>query len=329
MLIHDTDQLPTQRRAAAITAVLSEPGLATAVTHTEAPRMRLESWNLGSLTVSRVSSTAMRVVRTSRARSATTAPAIALGVYAAGVLRQTQFDQEVHTDAGEMFLMDAGAAHDHAISGPAVEGCAIHVPMKDLGLARETVKIARHNLHGSPFYALLRGHLLTLVDTAEDASQSSVAASVERATVDLVRTLVISAAGEDAAERIAPVDDLLASIKRYVASHLQDPSLNAARIARAHHISVRHLYKVCAEGGIRLGEWTMSSRLDGVKAALGDPTESHRTIFEIASQWGFVDASHFSARFRMAYGSTARQWRDEALRASTYHGRSATASLST
>jgi AraC-like DNA-binding protein len=314
MLIHDTDQVPAQRRAAAVTAALSEPSLSTAVITDGTPYMRLEGWTLGGLGVSRVSSTAMRVVRTPHTRSAQETPAIALGVYVEGVLHQTQSDQMVRTGPGEIFLMETGVPHDHDISGRDVKGCAVHLPLKDLALARQTVRLARPKLRESPFYDLLRGHLLTLADTAEVASRSSAASTIGRTTADLVRVLVASAAGLDGEDQPGPTDDLLVNIKSYVETHLHDPNLDAAQIARAHHISVRQLYKVCAGAGVRLGEWTMSSRLEGAKSALGDPAESHRTIFDIASQWGFVDASHFSARFRVAYGSTPRQWREQIRR---------------
>jgi AraC family transcriptional activator of tynA and feaB len=45
-----------------------------------------------------------------------------------------------------------------------------------------------------------------------------------------------------------------------------------------------------------------SRRLERCHKALNDPLQFHRSVSEIASAWGFVDMTHFSRRFKAAYG---------------------------
>ena len=60
-------------------------------------------------------------------------------------------------------------------------------------------------------------------------------------------------------------------ILEYARAHLPEPGLNAAQIAAAHHISVRHLYNILARGGISLGDWMRTRRLEGCRDELSRP----------------------------------------------------------
>jgi len=57
-----------------------------------------------------------------------------------------------------------------------------------------------------------------------------------------------------------------------------------------------------------LSEWIMTERLEGARRTLAAPTRS-TTIGTIARRWGFTDSTHFSRRFRGAYGLSPREWR--------------------
>jgi AraC-like DNA-binding protein len=92
--------------------------------------------------------------------------------------------------------------------------------------------------------------------------------------------------------------------------NLRDPELNATKIAAAHHVSVRQLYKVLASQGILLGDWIRSHRLDESRKEIGNPANSAMSIAMIARRWGFADASSFARMFRTSYGMSPREWRE-------------------
>src|SRR5205823_5058184 len=102
---------------------------------------------------------------------------------------------------------------------------------------------------------------------------------------------------------------LLTRVRRYVLEHLTDPDLSPARIAHAHHISVRYLYKLWGQGELSLEQWIIGQRLERARSELARPEIGYRSIATIARICGFRDPSHFTRRFRAAYGMAPSEWR--------------------
>jgi AraC-like DNA-binding protein len=98
-------------------------------------------------------------------------------------------------------------------------------------------------------------------------------------------------------------------VKSYISQHLADPDLGAERIARAMFISVRQVYKLWETEPLPLGQWILERRLDAARHELTSRRGRSQTIAAIARRWGFADSTHFSRRFRQAYGLSPREWR--------------------
>lgn len=98
------------------------------------------------------------------------------------------------------------------------------------------------NLAHSPLYRLIAAHIVELFDAADVLSAHPSAADVARSGVDLARALVTSLSSAAATRREAAAQTLLMRVRE----NLRDPDLTASSIAHAHHISLRHLYSVCA-----------------------------------------------------------------------------------
>jgi AraC-like DNA-binding protein len=112
-------------------------------------------------------------------------------------------------------------------------------------------------------------------------------------------------------------EDQIAGIKRYVKSNVRDPLLDPQAIANAHSISLRHLHRLFSETNSSVSEWILHCRLECCCADLADARLAHRTIGEIALDWGFNSFSHFSRTFKDAYGVTPREFRMNALAVSS------------
>ena len=108
-------------------------------------------------------------------------------------------------------------------------------------------------------------------------------------------------------------------IVAYMRAHLHEADLSAARIAREHHVSVRHLYRLLARSGIVLGDWIRQQRLEACRRALAEPGDTS-TIAAVAHQWGFVDVTHFGRVFKAAYGMSPREWRTSSRASHWYLG---------
>ncbi len=60
-------------------------------------------------------------------------------------------------------------------------------------------------------------------------------------------------------------------VTTFVGLHLRDPDLTPERIAEAHNVSVRQLYKACAAAGMSLEQWIIDQRLEAARAELVTP----------------------------------------------------------
>jgi AraC-like DNA-binding protein len=102
------------------------------------------------------------------------------------------------------------------------------------------------------------------------------------------------------------VSDSLSREADYIERHLFDAELSAQAIARAHHISVRHLYALWSVNPVPLREWIIRARLEQARRQLAaDPSLPVATV---ASRCGFTNVTHFARRFRNAYGIPPSEW---------------------
>jgi AraC-like DNA-binding protein len=185
-----------------------------------------------------------------------------------------------------------------------------------LGLPVELVVRASLRLAASPLHDLVLGHLRGLWRDPAALERDPGAPAVGRATADLVRALLLSAAhGTDTPPARAALEDTLVTrVMSYVRSHLTDPGLTPARIAAQHAVSVRHLYAVLSRAGIGLEQWIITERLERARTMLASPRHRRLSVAAVAARCGFAGQSHFSRRFRAAYGTTPSAWRAEHTR---------------
>ena len=104
-------------------------------------------------------------------------------------------------------------------------------------------------------------------------------------------------------------------------TRLSDPSLKPAEAAAAAGISVRYANDLLAEENFSVERYILRRRLERCRSALEDPLQAHRMIGEIAFSWGFSDHSHFTRRFRAAFGMTPGDCRQRTRDADCSAGR--------
>jgi AraC-like DNA-binding protein len=102
---------------------------------------------------------------------------------------------------------------------------------------------------------------------------------------------------------------LLLRIHAYIDQRLAETGLTPARIAAAHHISVRYLYKLFEGQPLGVAELIRQRRLERCRADLQDPAMSDLPVSAIAHRWGFTDDAHFNRTFRRAYGVAPGKFR--------------------
>ncbi len=224
-----------------------------------------------------------------------TAPAVR---WALGVPREVP--------VGELFLVDQTSAHESRDSGGMARAFIVDYEM--LGLPVDLARRALPRVTRSPLYELVQSHFNRLC-VGHDELGSDAAAMLGAATTELLRALIVTAVDADSSQQRESLHfTLLLRIKHYIEQHLTEPTLTVETIAATHNISVRHVYQVWAGSELTLSQWIIRARLEGTRRELArsgpDPA-----IGRVAQHWGFIDAAHFSRRFRAAYGMSPRQWR--------------------
>jgi AraC-like DNA-binding protein len=234
-------------------------------------------------------------------------PVVAIAVQTSGTGRFAQFGEERLVGHADLMLSDLTAPYSFDWTGDGGSR-AFQIPYDLLGLPEDVVRAAAPRLAASPLHDLVRQHLRRLAASAGELAGSAAAPSVGTATVELVRALIVSAA-EDGGRRAATRHEtLLTRVRAWAAQHLSDPELTPGAIARVHNVSVRLLYTAFAEAGLSLEQWILTQRLEAARARLATSVDRHPSIAATARAVGFRDASHFSRRFRAAYGVTPREW---------------------
>jgi AraC-like DNA-binding protein len=231
-------------------------------------------------------------------------PIIALCLQDRGTGRFRQEGQQWNLMPGQVIMAGPTSPNEFLITGAT---SAFEIPFEEIGVPFETVRKASGQLATSPLLPLVTGYLVSLRRDAERIISSTGADSIGAATTHLIRALIVSAAEDERRIRSVLADALLPRIVAYVRQHLTDRSLTPESIARAHNISVRYLYKLCDAADVRLVEWIIEERLEGARRCLSAPDEASQTISLVAHRWGFKDPSHFSSRFRRAYGVSPRE----------------------
>jgi AraC family transcriptional regulator, positive regulator of tynA and feaB len=112
-------------------------------------------------------------------------------------------------------------------------------------------------------------------------------------------------------DRSATRTAMRAEIARYVRTHLQDPALGPASIARAYAMSVRALHALFQDVDASVAGLVRSERLARCLEDLQHPRGG--SVTDIAFRWGFCDAAHFSRVFKRRFGSTPSEVRQAAL----------------
>lgn len=312
----DTDRLPSSERRPAQVGARLEAAIGARVRfpgRRPPTHARMDAWDLGGLTVARADLRG-ELVLTQSARQARedAEPLVSFAVQEVGVALQDHLDSRRVVPVGGLTLTDVSSAYEYRWSGHGV--CrSLQLPVSRLGLPVDVVRRALPLAQHSPLYGLVSAHLEQVTRQVEVLAAEPLVHSLASATIDLTRALLASAVGPGRVTDDAMAGTVLSQVRSYVRQHLIEPGLDAEQVAAALAVSVRQLYRLCSSAGFSLEQWIISQRLEGARAELADPGSPNRPIAVISRHWGFTDASHFSRRFRQAFGVTPREWRQAQL----------------
>jgi AraC-like DNA-binding protein len=156
------------------------------------------------------------------------------------------------------------------------------------------VRIRGDHGPGALVYSLVREMPRTLSGFRASEADRSAAAVIELISVALQAQLGDVNPGPDEALR----DRVLG----YIEARLSDRDIAPARIAAAHHISLRRLHKLFDDQPLTVAALIRQRRLERCRS---DLAQGDRTVSAVARRWGFADPAHFSRLFKATYGYNA------------------------
>ncbi|MGK5169063.1 helix-turn-helix domain-containing protein [Geodermatophilus sp. CPCC 205761] len=313
MLLLDTAALPPEHRVDAFRAAFGQASVPCRIEHlgpAGAVRTRMHLWHYGRANLFTTDSSGFRLLRTPRHVRMESPPVVALAVQSSGVGRFSQFGADRLVRPGELMVNDLAAPYAFAWSGSGGSR-AFQVSHDQLGLPAGVVRGAAPRLAASPLHDLVRDHLLRMARDADRVAGDPGAAALGTATTELVRALLVSAGAPDRLVATVRAETLVTRVRAYVRAHLAEPALTPERVAAAHNVSVRQLYKALARAGVSLEQELIGQRLELARTELLSPVGRRRPIAATARACGFADPSHFTRRFRAAYGVTPREWQQQ------------------
>jgi AraC-like DNA-binding protein len=270
--------------------------------------LRLFSAELGPLNLQSLRSSATAFKRTARLVRDGSPPTVVLAVHRAGLTSVCQEDREAVLGAGDLSIVSSTRS-SAILSGHRSSSDLVRIPAELLAVPeaalRQAVAVrAGHELVLAGVLGRLVADLATLPDL-----QSAEAEHLAQPTVDLVRALIATVLGDAPRAREPLQATLQVRVIDYLRVHWRERDLTAGRIAAAHHVSSRQLYRLLAAEGISLGGWLRERRLEACRDELARPAAAGVTVASVGRRWGFSDATNFGRAFKAAYGVTPLEWR--------------------
>jgi AraC-like DNA-binding protein len=306
VLVFDSDVLPARDRFGAIHEAITSAASATFMAPArgaEGIHLRMHAWDLGGgveVVDARCSAHTLR--RTGRADGEPTY-LITCGLKGRGA--HQQLDREMSVRPAGVWGTDLTRPYLHHVTDTWTT--TAKVPHDLLGIAPRLATPAFSHIGDSPLAPLFIRHMTEVREVAGDLNPVA-AASLGTATLALARALIASVTDDDRLSRETASDILLLQVKEFVREHLTDRDLNPHAIAAATHVSLRYLYKTCAQADLHLEQWIINERLAGAHEELARPTQARVSIAAVARRWGFASTSHFARRFRESYGLSPSEW---------------------
>lgn len=307
MLVFDSASLPARERYGAIHDAITSAASATFMAPArggDSVHLRMHAWDLGGgveVVDARCSAHTLR--RTGRADDDPTY-LITCGLKGRGA--HHQLDSEMTIRPSGVWGTDLTRPYVHHVTDTWTT--TAKVPHELLGVPSRLATPALQHIAASPLAPLFRRHMAE-VRAVADGLNGVAAAALGTATLALARALIASVTDDDRLGREAMDDILLLQVKEFIRAHLTERDLDPHTIAAANHVSIRHLYKTCAQADLHLEQWIISERLAGAHEELARATPTRVSIAAVARRWGFASSSHFARRFRDAYGMSPTEWR--------------------
>ena len=268
----------------------------------------LTSWQLGAVSLSRLTSDALMYRRLPRHLSAQGPEDFLVTVPTRSELRFNQCGKEVRANPGSFFIERSHEPYEFS-----------HAEAADLWVMKVSADMLGGRLRAPNRFCSLEFDatnganglfvdMLHLIPQRYDAMTEEVRATVGRQLTDLL-ALALQSDERVLTSGLSSVRAAhLARIEAFVRRKIDDPDLGPDQVAAGCGISVRYLHELLRDTNQTLGQWIRDQRLQAAHEDLESAADT-RSIGEIAYARGFSDQAQFSRAFRAQFGLTPKDVR--------------------
>ncbi len=268
----------------------------------------LTSWQLGTVSLSRLTSDALMYRRLPRHLTAQGPEEFLVTVPAKSEVRFCQCGKEVRANPGSFFIERSHEPYEFS-----------HAEAADLWVMKVSSEMLGGRLRTPDRFCSLEFDatnganglfvdMVHLIPRRHDAMTEETRATVGRQLVDLL-ALALQSDERILTSGLSSVRAAhLTRIEAFVRRKIDDPDLGPDQVAAGCGISVRYLHELLRDTNQTLGQWIRDQRLQATHEDLESATDT-RTIAEIAYARGFSDQAQFSRAFRASFGLTPRDVR--------------------
>jgi len=266
---------------------------------------------LKEITFTHVRSGEYKVVRTPQQIRRSREAAVFINFQLSGNLLVSQDGRELKLEPGDLTCCDSTRPYSTVLAGD-FEEIVVHVP-RDLWIRNmgPTENLTARAVRGTTQVGTLAGNFLRQVSAVIDSADPITAHRLSEVSLALIATafgeMVSRQETCQSSGRIA----LLYRAKMLIEENLHDSDLNPEKIARALKISERYLQRLFQEENSTVCNWVWERRLEKCRRELSDRLLAGKNVSQIAFDCGFSNFSHFSRRFKRAYGISASDFRRE------------------
>ncbi|HLO78638.1 MAG TPA: transcriptional regulator FeaR [Magnetospirillum sp.] len=269
--------------------------------------------NFAGLDIARLSHTTPRIQRARSHISRSDDGYYFLLLQLSGTSLMAQAGNEAALKPGDMTLLDASRPCDLLYSPRSCE-LSLHIPRQALDGKRPIGP--RHLgrvISGQEGGGLVISQMMQAIFDGGTAAGSHGSPAMTDAVLNLVCGCAIDGPDEALGTLERSHDLQCDVIRRYIEKRLFDPDLSPQKIAAAHRMSVRHLYRLFEASEVSIGDLIRQRRLEKCAEDLANPLLARRNVTQVAFSWGFNDSAHFSRAFKAEFGLSPREFRRHRL----------------
>ena len=264
---------------------------------------------LGVMELTCVGGSPVTVTRTPRLIRAADSGCLKVGVETHGYCVLTQDGREAALTPGDVAVYDTTRPYELLFADD-FQMLVLLLPRQLLSIRpRDLTDVTARRISGRTGLGAVLSPFLTLLARQSLVGDLQPSMQVCDAVIDLLTATCRGAADSAGTVPYSAQRALLLRVQTHIEERLGDPSLDAATVAAAHHMSLRYLQKLFQADGTTVSSWIRRRRLDRCLRDLRD--ERLRTIpaAAIGARWGYPDPANFTRAFRHEFGSPPSTFR--------------------